>query len=894
VHLPAPAPTAPPIADPPATGPAPGSAPRAPARYPGRRPGFLPPCQQRAVDAIRDALRTGRSALVLGAGGVGKTHVVGRVLDGTGPDGRRRPLVVAPCPASADGGIPWVVTVSGAAARSGIPLAALEPLLGDEGLLAVGSFARTVRALAASLHEGAAGRPVVLRVEDAHLLDPASADAVAWVARQGQVLLVATSRPAAGAASPWLELWKDGVVERVDIAPFTPAELEQWLVAELGGQVTADSVHHIWSDTGGNVFHSRELVRAGLATGRLGVRDGVWVWTGRDAPADRLLELIDHDSGRLSPAGRQALEAVALLGPVPVSLVVEMTSRGALDELVRAGIANVDAHVSAAGGSELVVDVAHALYGAAVGAGVPRQRRREILARAAVAADLTSGAALVRSVTMALDCGLAVAPERVRDAIAAAFTLERGDTVVRLVDTALRGVPRASEAWADLMLRRADAWWALCEPARAERDAREVCGVLRREPQRSEAAVAQLVAATLVVAAAVHHRAGDTDAAASVLDEARGWLERHVPRELWEDELTTARLVRLGVGGRHHTRGLAVSVLANPRLPSSAVPLVCPTVIGLAHDGRFGDAAALCASYLPVAAAHADRYPWAQGEITFVSRIVRLWSGEIDEAEVAGPPHGDARYAIDWVAAQAARGLAACTRGAWSQAASDLRAANVRLEAGDRGGLLGYTLAAEALARAASGAAASARRLLAAIDVAPLRTSAVFDAEVRLLRVDALAWLRDTAVPDRAVALAGWARERGLARVELEALHRYARAGGAGEVAARVEHLGSVVEGPRAAALVAHVAALVGGDPDLVGIAERELNRCGLWMPPVEPPIVLTPREREIAALAAGGVTSRAIAARLTLSVRTVDSHLARVFLKTGVHSREGLSAVLR
>ena len=83
-------------------------------------------------------------------------------------------------------------------------------------------------------------------------------------------------------------------------------------------------------------------------------------------------------------------------------------------------------------------------------------------------------------------------------------------------------------------------------------------------------------------------------------------------------------------------------------------------------------------------------------------------------------------------------------------------------------------------------------------------------------------------------------------------------------------------------------------DVDLTRIAERDLNRCGLWLPPLEPPVALTPREREIASLAAGGMTSRAIAARLTLSVRTVDSHLARVFSKTGVHSREGLVAVLR
>ena len=94
--------------------------------------------------------------------------------------------------------------------------------------------------------------------------------------------------------------------------------------------------------------------------------------------------------------------------------------------------------------------------------------------------------------------------------------------------------------------------------------------------------------------------------------------------------------------------------------------------------------------------------------------------------------------------------------------------------------------------------------------------------------------------------------------------------------------------------IAARVAALAAGDDDLARIAERDLNRCGVWLPPSEPPVALTRREQEISALAVAGMTSRAIAQRFTLSVRTVDSHLARVFAKTGTHSREELAAILR
>jgi ATP/maltotriose-dependent transcriptional regulator MalT len=55
----------------------------------------------------------------------------------------------------------------------------------------------------------------------------------------------------------------------------------------------------------------------------------------------------------------------------------------------------------------------------------------------------------------------------------------------------------------------------------------------------------------------------------------------------------------------------------------------------------------------------------------------------------------------------------------------------------------------------------------------------------------------------------------------------------------------------------------------------------------------LTPREREVALLAAGGRTSAEIGARLQLSTRTVDTHLARVYRKLGIGSRADLAGAL-
>jgi len=59
------------------------------------------------------------------------------------------------------------------------------------------------------------------------------------------------------------------------------------------------------------------------------------------------------------------------------------------------------------------------------------------------------------------------------------------------------------------------------------------------------------------------------------------------------------------------------------------------------------------------------------------------------------------------------------------------------------------------------------------------------------------------------------------------------------------------------------------------------------------PDPVLTPREREIATLAASGLSNKQIAERLYLSHRTVANHLHRIFPKLGIASRAGLRDAL-
>jgi DNA-binding CsgD family transcriptional regulator len=77
--------------------------------------------------------------------------------------------------------------------------------------------------------------------------------------------------------------------------------------------------------------------------------------------------------------------------------------------------------------------------------------------------------------------------------------------------------------------------------------------------------------------------------------------------------------------------------------------------------------------------------------------------------------------------------------------------------------------------------------------------------------------------------------------------------------------------------------------------ADRELRATGErgWRPARSPRELLSPQETQIAELAAEGLSNREIGQRLFLSHRTVSSHLYRVFPKLGVTARSQLAGAL-
>jgi len=120
------------------------------------------------------------------------------------------------------------------------------------------------------------------------------------------------------------------------------------------------------------------------------------------------------------------------------------------------------------------------------------------------------------------------------------------------------------------------------------------------------------------------------------------------------------------------------------------------------------------------------------------------------------------------------------------------------------------------------------------------------------------------------------------------------------EVSQRFEQIGAMALATEAAQEAADAFARGGDQRAAARLANRatelsahvdgDVRRSALGLAGADP---LTQREREVAELAADGLSSKLIGERLFVSTRTVESHLLRIYAKLGVRTRAELIEML-
>lgn len=842
-----------------------------------------------ATEALTD--ERGHGVLVLGAGGLGKTHLARRVAEAH---------------AAATGAL--VVPLHAAAGRSTVPLDALEPLLG--GIDAGRSWTRSGLAerLAEILAERGAGRPVVLLVDDAQHLDESSAACLAAVARAGFATLLATARTTVDLDPTWSALWKEGVVERVDLTPLTADDVRDLLVQVLGGDVRRDVVHGLWTQTGGNPFHLREALFDALDSGWLQVRGGVWSPVGSPRAGRRLVDLVGAELAGLDDAERTVVETVALTEPIPTRRLAAAVDGGALDRLVERGLVVLDRGFRDRNGFGQVARLVHPLYADAVLEAVPPGRRRHLFESMA-ADDWGHGVpqplpGLLRSVLLALDVGLAPPVPALLDAASAAGMLEDDLLPIQAATAALAQLGPDALERVDALVLRADAQRARLEIVLAAQDLDEALGLLDRLDPHQVGYVDRYRAALTARATLRFHNEADLVGAMALFDEGIERFEQLADAGVVVDRpdwFRDQRLNQLGFAGFFPEHAAEfVARQADPALdPRNRIVITMVTCFGLAQQGHLEEASARVLAALDLAAAHVDQLPWAPSELRATWFCLCWWAGDLDGVDtILGlDPDAAPRPRIDQAIDQVGEGIVAGLHGRWRDALAHCRAATARFEERDQTGYLPFVLAQHAKAAVAAGESAEARTIRARLASAAAGATGMFEGRVRLDHLAGSVGLGEPTAVAEATALAGWARERDYALVELEALHLLVVADPAApdreSHADRITELRARVDGVVARRLADHALALLDGDAALAAGHLADLVGHGVWVPLVVRRDDLSRREREIAELAATGMRSREIAERLYLSPRTVDTHLARVFRKLGINRRSDLAGAL-
>ena len=867
--------------------------------------------------------RTGELRLLIGL--LSEPGAKGLVL--AGPAGVGKTRLAVECLRQAERMGLATAEVCASRAAAGLPFGAVAPLLPAGGWPEAGPGGGLDRAdllgrFAGALSERAAGRRLVLLVDDAHLLDDASATLIYQVASSGTSLLLVTVRTGERAPDPVLALWKEGLLGRLELGGLDGQAVQELLADALGGPVDPGAVVRLAARCQGNVLFLRELVLGALEAGSLASDGGLWRLVGPLAPSGRLVELVEARLGGLGDAERGLLEAVALGEPLSTAELTALAEVTVAESLERVGLL-----ASGTDGRRLEFRLAHPLHGEVLRQQMSALRRRGITAALADVVEAVGARRAddgLRVATWRLDAG-GGSPDLLLEAAATARRRYDFPLAERLARAALQqgaGLPAAVLA-AQLA--------SLAGRAReAEADLALLAGQAGDDGERGLVAVTRLDILRLT---------GRFDDALAVAAES----DSTITEQSWRDEIAARR-----AGLLLETEGPAAAAEAAAEVcgtaASGALGWAClVSALALVRTGRL-EAAAEAATRGQHAGVGLGEAPpqWPVGVLTLARCDALAQSGFLEEAEaVALSEHRqavadgsvDAQAYAAWQLAKVllAQGRVEAAAHHGREAAALLRHLGRRL-------LLRDCLVPLATAEALRGEGGAAAEVLRELDALGVPTSHWTGADL----LGARAW---TAVAggdipgarrllEEAAALATRIGDR---IGESSALHDLARLGFAREVVERLRSVANDIDGDFATARVAHATALAGSDATALEEASECFEAAGAWllaaeaaadaaavwqrsgdgrwatagqrrsaslagrcegaMTPalqgVETRGLLTPAERHVALLAAAGRSNREIAAALFLSLRTVENRLHRIYEKLGISGRAELSSAL-
>jgi DNA-binding CsgD family transcriptional regulator/tetratricopeptide (TPR) repeat protein len=817
-------------------------------------------------------------------------------------------------------------TARAVASRSAaaIPFGPFAPLLPDSGRSAGDLLGLLRQASDAILERAGSQRRLLLVVDDAQLLDDGSAALVHQLVHERTCSVLASVRTPGPAPEPVTALWKDGLAERIELRCWTEAQTEAVLVAVLGGPVAAGSVRRLWEVSRGNALYLRELLIGAIESGALTEAGGIWALRQPLTAPGRLVELVASRLAGLAPGTIAVVELLAAGEPVGVPVLEKITDPAGLEDAEAQGFVLVRQD-----GRRMDARLAHPVYGEALRQSLPRSRLRRISALLASAIE-ASGARrredLLRLGRWQLDSGRPGEPALLTQAARRAMEMFDQELAARLAQAALD-----SGGGADTGLVLGEARFRSGQHAEAESVLARMVPLCRTDGERARIASAR--------AHNFHNLMGDPAAAHAVLDEALAAVTDDAARFQVLGRLATIRLFETDPEG---ALAAAAPLLASEDdIVASRGAYV--SSIALALLGRSEEAVTVAYRGLQAhqRASGLHQLPGAQliGAVFGHAAGGRL-AQALADADVAyraslaaGDQEGEATHLLTsgWVLIEAGQ-LARASR-------AFLDAVSINREIHDHAALR-WCLSGLALAEAMSGHTERARAAAAERDELPVGPMTIYETDL----IDrSRAWVAVAAgeLSQACEILAAAAARAEAARLriaEARLLHDVGRLGQPGSVAPRLAVLAGLADGQYVAALAGHAAALARGQAaglEAAGQAFQDLGAvllaaeaylaasaryrsegrirqasamarhaselaatCGDVRTPglslgtgTEP---LTRREREVAGLAAAGASSREIAARLVLSVRTVDNHLQNVYGKLGVTSRDELARVLR